>query len=292
MSKNKIDPKTLGILEMLACASMWSIAGLFIKMINGSGFVIAGFRGLFAGITTFVYIKLSKIQLRFNKTVFTTAAFMCILFFAFVTSNKLTTAANAIVLQFTTPVWIMVISAVFMHQKLEKCDSIAAICTLVGVALCFCDKMGGGFLAGNIIAIFAGLMMGLMYICMGNCNDTDRINGTLWGHLFTAIIGIPFMFFTQNTLNGKAFLCLLTLGIVQLGIPYILLNLSSKTCPPLACCLLGAVEPLLNPVWVAIFDGEMPGVLAIVGGIVVILTVTVWCIADKKNEQKITENNE
>jgi len=281
MKSKKLDPKTIGILEMLLCATMWSIAGLFIKLIDANGFVIAGFRGLFAALTTAAYIKLAKIPFVINKTVVENAVFMCVLFFCFVVSNKLTTAANAIVLQFTTPVWIMIIG-LFMHQKFKLRDIIAALCTLVGVALCFIDEMDGGRMLGNIIAIAAGLMMAFMYIAMGVSNDTDRINGTLWGHILTALIGIPFIFFTENNIDAKGFLCVIILGVVQLGIPYILLNLSQKACPPLACCLLGAVEPLLNPVWVAIFNGEIPGTLAIIGGLVVIVTVTVWCMADKK----------
>lgn len=288
-TSNKISPKTVGILEMLLCATLWSIAGVFIKSISCNGFVIAGFRGLFAGLTTFIYIKLASIPLKMNKMVIKNAIFMCVLFICFVVSNKLTTAANAIVLQFTTPVWIMLISGVFMHQKLQRRDVIAALCTLVGVALCFASEMDGGHLWGNIIAIAAGLMMAFMYIVMGESNPDDRINGTLWGHLMTAIVGIPFILFTENTLNAKAFLFLIILGVVQLGVPYILLNLSSSKCPPLACCLLGAVEPLLNPVWVAIFDDEIPGALAILGGIVVIATVTIWCMVDKKSEAKQNE---
>ena len=140
--------------------------------------------------------------------------------------------------------------------------------------------MEGGYLFGNIVSIFAGLMMGVMYVCLGTSNGEDRISGTLLGHLFTAIIGIPFIAFTENHLNGTAFLCLIILGVVQLGIPYILLNFASQTCPPLACSLLGAVEPLFNPIWVALFANEIPGILAIIGGLIVIATVTFWCISD------------
>ncbi len=281
----KLEPKTVGILEMLVCASLWSIAGLFIKLIDANGFVIAGFRGLFAGLTTAIYMLVAKIRFCINKTVILNALFMCVLFLAFVVSNKLTTAANAIVLQFTTPVWIMLLSVFVYKEKIKKIDAIAALVTLFGIALCFLSGMEAGSLLGNCVAIFAGFMMGLMYICMGNSGDVDRINGTLFGHLFTAIIGIPFLSFTENTINGKAVLFMIVLGVVQLGIPYILLNLSSKTCPPFACSLLGAVEPLLNPVWVALFAHEMPGILTVIGGVIVIATVTIWCLLGLKDEK-------
>ena len=285
MADKRIDPKTVGILEMLACASLWSIAGLFIKLVDANGFVIAGFRGLFAGLTTASYMLIAKIKFRINKTVILNGVFMCILFIAFVTSNKLTTAANAIVLQFTTPIWIMLLEWVLYKHKLKKRDSLAAIFTLGGIALCFLSGIEGGSLLGNCVAIFAGLMMGVMYMCMGNSSDVDRINGTLCGHLLTALIGLPFLAFTDNHLNSKAMLCLIILGVVQLGIPYILLNLSAKTCPPFACSILGAMEPLLNPVWVALFGNEIPSVLTIIGGVIVIATVTIWCVLDVKNRE-------
>lgn len=116
-----------------------------------------------------------------------------------------------------------------------------------------------------------------MYLCTGTIKEEDRMSGMLTGHLIAAVIGIPFMLFTENSYTGISVLGILILGIVQLGIPYILYVLSTKSCPPLACSLLGAIEPLLNPVWVALFDGEMPGMLALVGGILVITTVTLWC---------------
>ncbi|MDO5441555.1 MAG: DMT family transporter [Bacillota bacterium] len=276
----RIRPKTRGILEMLLCAFLWSIAGLFIKLVNGNAFVIAGFRGLFAGLTTLTYMIIAKIPFKLNKKSITTGIFMCILFIAFVTSNKLTTAANAIVLQFTTPLWLMLYNSIILKTKLKKNDTIAVLFSLIGITLCFLDKMEGGYLLGNIVAIFAGLMMGVMYVCLGTSNGEDRISGTLLGHLFTAIVGIPCLAFTENHLNSTAFLCLIILGVVQLGIPYILLNFASQTCPPLACSLLGAVEPLFNPIWVALFANEIPGILAIIGCIIVIASVTCWCISD------------
>ena len=78
--------------------------------------------------------------------------------------------------------------------------------------------------------------------------------------------------------------CLLALGVFQLGIPYVLLAHASGWCPPLICALLGALEPLLNPVWVAIFDGELPGLPALIGGLIVIIAVTALCIHDAREE--------
>jgi drug/metabolite transporter (DMT)-like permease len=89
---------------------------------------------------------------------------------------------------------------------------------------------------------------------------------------------------TKPVMNVTTVSCILILGVFQLGLSYILYVRASETCPPLACCLLGAVEPLLNPVWVMIFDGETPGVFALVGGIIVITAVTAWTVWDGKQK--------
>ena len=76
------------------------------------------------------------------------------------------------------------------------------------------------------------------------------------------------------------------LGILQLGIPYILLVQASRACSPLTCSLLGMLEPLLNPVWVFLFDGERPGTLSMIGACVVIVTITVWSIAGARETKR------
>ena len=80
---------------------------------------------------------------------------------------------------------------------------------------------------------------------------------------------------------------ILILGVFQLGISYVLYVKASQYCPPLACCLLGALEPLLNPVWVLIFDGERPGVFALIGGVIVIVSITVWTIFGNKKQEPV-----
>lgn len=278
-----MDPKRKAILQMLLCATMWSTAGIFIKLIPWSPFVIAGWRSLIAAGTVLFFFKLWKIKFRFNFRAVLNGILMCFTFLAFVIANKLTTAANAIVLQFTAPLFLMAFSAILFHQKFHRADIAAVIATMGGIALFFFDHLKPGYLLGNCVAILAGAFMAGMYLGLGNADEETRMGGMLLGHLFTAAIGIPFTFFTPAPVTSAAVLCILALGIIQLGIPYILLTLSSENCPPLACSLLGAVEPLLNPVWVFIFNGEKPGTFALIGGAVVIASVTSWCIWQNKN---------
>lgn len=270
------------MIQMLICACLWSIAGIFIKQIPWNGFVIAGWRSLIAAITVAIYMVITKQKYRFNKTVLISGLFEGLLFIAFVTSNKLTTSANAIVLQFTCPIFLMVYSVILYKKKFRRMDIIVAIVTLLGIALCFMDQMEGGHLLGNIVSVGSGALMAAMYLIIGNANPEDKMPGMLTGHIIAAIIGLPFMFFTENTVTSISVISIIVLGVFQLGIPYILYVLSTKTCPPLACSLIAAAEPLLNPVWVAIFDGEIPGPFAFAGGIIVIVAVTAWCVLDAK----------
>lgn len=284
MPKQKTDSsqKNTGIIQMLVCACLWSIAGIFIKQIPWNGFVIAGWRSLIAACTVALYMLISKQPFRFNKSVLISGLFEGFLFIAFVTSNKLTTSANAIVLQFTCPIFLMVYSAVIYKKKFRPMDIAVALVTLLGIALCFADQMEGGHLLGNIVAVGSGALMAAMYLIIGNAKPEDKMSGMLAGHILASLIGLPFMLFTENTVTGISVISIIVLGVFQLGIPYILYVLSTRTCPPLACSLIAAAEPLLNPVWVAIFDGEIPGPLAFAGGLVVIAAVTIWCVLDVK----------
>lgn len=117
-----------------------------------------------------------------------------------------------------------------------------------------------------------------MYLSLSRTDETEKMSGIFFGQVLTALIGIPFMFFTRGTVTLFSAAAVVILGVVQIGIPYILLALASKHCPPLACSLIGALEPLLNPLWVFIFAGERPGLFSLVGGVIIIGAVTAQCI--------------
>jgi len=278
-----MDPKRKAILMMLLCATMWSTGGIFIKLIPWSPFVIAGWRSFISAGIVFLFLKLWKISFRFDRRAALNGVLMCGTFLCFVGANKLTTAANAIVLQFTAPMFLMVYSTILFHEKFRRADLIAVFCTMGGIALFFFDQLRPGYLLGNCVAILAGAAMAGMYLTIGKAGDDSAMGGMLLGHIFTAAVGIPFTFFTPVEISTTSILCILGLGIIQLGIPYILLVISSRNCPPLACSLLGAVEPLLNPVWVFLFSGERPGLFALFGGVIVIASVTLWCIWQNKH---------
>lgn len=277
--------ENIAVVEMLVCATLWSIAGILIKVIPWTGFSVAAMRGLIAGITIAVYMALKKYRFILNKKTMITGILSAMVYTCFVCSNKLTTAANAIVLQFTSPVFIVIFTTIIYKTRIRRADLLVVLFTLAGITLTFLDKLESGYILGNFVAVGAGMFMAGMFVSVGNCEGEERFSGILLGQFFTFLIGLPSVIISKPEFTPAATAAILALGVFQLGISYILYIKSSKYCPPLACCLLGAVEPLLNPVWVMIFDGETPGVLALVGGIIVIASVTVWCIFGKEKAE-------
>lgn len=263
---------------MAACSTLWSIAGILIKLIPWNAMVIAGVRSLLAAGVMYIFLRRSGMKVRWNRYSAVSALLMSLTMFSFIFSNKLTTAANAIVLEYTSPAFILIFSAVFFHQKFHRADLIAVIATIFGISLFFFDQLSGGRLFGNCVAIFSGVVVAWQYIINGKADTESRMSGILIGHLITAAIGIPMIAVFPPVLTGTAVGSMLVLGVVQLGVPYILYGLALKNCPPLACSLVGAIEPMLNPVWVFLLDGEKPGVFPLIGAVIVLAAVTGWCV--------------
>jgi drug/metabolite transporter (DMT)-like permease len=281
-----MDKKNQSIVEMLICATLWSTAGIFIKLIPWNSFVITCLRSLIAGLTILTYILAKRYKIVVNRRTVVPGLIMAAVYFCFVAANKLTTAANAIVLQFTAPLFIVVFSAIIYGKKIKKLDLIAVLVTFAGIALFFLDKLSTGYLLGNIVAIVAGIFMAFMYMTMGDIQGEEKFSAAFLGQMFAFLGGLPFLIVTKPALSGMPLLYIFLLGVFQLGIAYTLYTRASEYCPPLACCLLGAVEPLLNPVWVAIFDGEVPGVFALIGGVIVVTAVTGWCVLSGREDRK------
>ena len=270
---------------MLLCAALWSIAGIFIKLIPWNGFAVASMRSLVAGITIYISMRVMGFRYVLNRRTLIAGFFSGCTYLCFTVANKLTTSANAIVLQFTSPVFIIIYSAVLFGRKPKKEDLAVVLFTLLGISLFFLDQLKPGYLIGNFVAIGAGMFMAGMYVAVGEIEEEERFSGILNGQALTFLAGLPFFIATKPAVTPTELIALLTLGVFQLGLSYVLYVKASKYCPPLACCLLGAIEPLLNPVWVFLFNGEKPGLFALIGAVIVIVSITVWSAFGQEKEQ-------
>ena len=285
---NKTTAKTKAMVMMVICALLWSLGGIFIKLISWHPLLIAGGRSLIAAAVLGGYMLVKKVPVKVSRYSVWAGVSLCACFLLFVAANKLTTAANAIVLQYTAPIFILIVSAVFFRDPLKKREILAVLGTVAGMVLFFFDQLSPGNIYGNVMAILAGAFLGVMFTLVGKAggDDSVRMSGILFAHLLTALIGIPAGLPGTASCTGAEIWYILILGVVQLGIPYVLYALASRDCPALACSLIGMLEPLLNPVWVLIFAGEVPGVFALAGACVIIGVVTWWCVADGKAQKE------
>lgn len=274
-------------MEMLLCAVFWSTAGIFVKHVPWNPILIAGGRSIFAAMMSALYLvgirkkKILITKLSVLNGIMLTGTFLC-----FIAANKMTTAANAIVLQYCAPVFVVIISWLVLHKPMKKADALVSVVTVLGIGLFFVDQLGGSSVIGNVLAIMAGLFFGGMFIVSGEIDEQTRQSGIFLGHVFTAIIGICTVPFVGITITPVSMTLVILLGVVQLGIPYILFGLAAEKCSPLTCSLLGTIEPILNPVWVFLMDGERPGPWALVGAVIVIGAIIIWNVAGQGEEGK------
>ena len=274
---------------MVICSLLWSIAGIFMKKVPWNSFVVSGTRSLISGLTFAVYMIATGKKLIVNRTTLLAGIMTGCVYICFTMANKLTTAANAIALQFTSPVFVMLYSALFFHEKIRKEDLAVVLCTLGGITLFFFDKLDAGKISGNLVAILSGVLMAGMFVAVGRIEAESRFSTILIAQIFTFLVGVPFMLTTKPVLTSTAVISIFILGVFQLGISYILYVKASVACTPLACCLISALEPLLNPVWVFLFDGEKPGLFALIGAAVVIVSITVWSVVKEILHEKEKE---
>jgi drug/metabolite transporter (DMT)-like permease len=266
------------ILYLITASILWSIGGLFIKLVNWNPMAIAGARSGIAAIVMLLYLK--KPVIRLGKTKLLGACTYSSLLIFFVTANKLTTSANAILLQFTAPIWVVLFSKFFLNEKIKKHDLSTIVFVMLGMILFFIGDLRSGTFTGNFIAILSGISMAGMVIFLKLLDDDSPVEMTFLGNIITFIIAIPFFFHSVPNLNS--ILCLLILGIFQLGISYIFYTLAIKHVSPIEAILIPVLEPLLNPVWVFLFTGESPGTCAFIGGAIVLIAISTRELCIKK----------
>lgn len=255
---------------MALTAVLWSSAGLLIKMIHWNAIAIAGVRSAIAALFILAIIK--KPSLKFDKNkIFGSISYVSTVIL-FISANKKTTAANAIMLQYTAPLYVALFGHFFLKEKTKKEDWISMFFIILGMVLFFITDLNGGNVLGNCIAILSGVTFAFMTIFMRKQKDDSPLESVFWGNVFTAIIAVPFMKPPFPDMKGIG--ALLFLGVIQLGVAYVLYSIAIKNLTAIEAVLIPVLEPILNPVWVFIFVGEKPGKYALIGGTIVLLAVT------------------
>ena len=269
-----------GTLYVFLAALLYSIGGLCIKVIPWNGMSINGGRTAIALVVIGGYLWWVKHPLRWNRWVALGAVsvFGCNALFSI--ANKLTTAANTIVLQFTAPIFVMLITLLVFRRRPSRLDVITCVVVFGGVVFFFIDSLevGGGL--GNLLALLSGLAYAGVFL-LNDLPDSDAISSVFWGDVLSALTGLPFLV-KETDFSPTAITSLLVLGVFQVAVAYILLTIGLQTTPPVTASLVSGIEPVLNPILVAVFYGEQMGPMAIIGAAVVISGVVIYNVCRAK----------
>ncbi len=279
---NQKRQKAVSLLLLAVTAILWSVSGLLIKSINAHPLAIAGIRSGIAAVIMLIYVKKPKFNWSFPQLAAAFAYSLTVI--TFVAANKYTTAANAILIQYTAPIYVAFFGAWLLKEKPKPADWATIAAVLGGMVLFFMGDLDTRGAWGNILAAISGLGFGLFPVFMRMQKDGSPIESVILGNLITAVIGVPFLSSAVPDTTGWIYLSIL--GIFQLGISYIMYSIAIKHVTALESSLITVIEPILNPVWVCILMGEVPGMFSIFGGVIVLLAITLRCVVTAVHYQK------
>lgn len=264
-----------GPVFILIAAIFWSFGGLLGKLIPWSGITIAAFRGLFAAITIGLYRR--SFRFRLNRSILLASLSLTLTTILFMMANKLTSSANAIVLQYTSPIFIILLSIFIDKQKPRKRDLFALFGVFLGISLFFLEQLQSGNMLGDLLALASGLSFAAVFFA-NKLPGASPIDATFVGNLLSVLL-IPFVFFDQSfALNQspQVWLLILSMGIFQLGFGYIFFALGIKQTQATTASIIATLEPVLNPIWVFFVLGEKPTTLSLIGASIVLITVMIY----------------
>jgi drug/metabolite transporter (DMT)-like permease len=268
--RNAEHARAVGL--MAGAALCWSLGGLLIKSVAWPPLAVAGGRGFIAA--AFLAIFAPRFRFTWSAAQIGGAVAYASTTILFVTANKLTTAANAILLQYTAPVWIALFGAWFLGERATRADWLTIAVVFGGMALFFFDDLQFAGFAGNLVALASGVAFASMTLLLRKQKDTSAIESIFLGNLLAGVIGIPFIVSTHCLLSPRGWIALAVLGIVQLGVSYLLYARAIRHVTALEAVLIPVIEPILNPIWVLLALGERPGPLSLLGGVIVLAAVT------------------
>lgn len=278
---------TRSVLLLVVAALCWSLGGLLIKNVATvwAGLAVAGGRGLIAGV--FLLLVSRGLKFRFSRDQMIGAACYAACTLSFCLATTLTTAANAILLQYTAPVWIALFGAWFLGERATRADWVTIAVVLGGMTLFFADSLEVGNLPGDVLAVVSGVLFAAMTIALRHQSKEtgSATESIILGNFLAFFVSLPWLL-RAPALPPAGWASLAALGIVQLGISYWLYTRAIRHVTALEAVLIPVIEPILNPVWVMLVLSEKPTPLALVGGGIVLGAVTLRAVASVRGKQR------
>lgn len=275
---------TRGRLLVLGAALLWSLAGVFIKFLDLPPLTIVFYRSLFAALIFTPFLRRS--DWRLSAPIAVSALTYTAAISAFVSANKLTTAANAIVLQYTAPVFVFLFSRLVLGEKISRLNGLALAVSMVGVAMISLDSAGEPEMAGVLLAILSGVLFAAYMINLRRTQSLSSVYLTWINNVACALL-LLWIVKSQLVLSLNEILILAVMGAVQLGLPYFLFSNGLRTISLQEASLIALIEPVLNPLWVALVVGEIPSTATIAGGGMILVGLGVryvWPLLKRPDE--------
>ncbi len=278
-----------GVVAVIIAAVLWSTGGLFIKLLPFEPFTILFYRSVFAA--TLFGLVFRKAILKINRLTLLISICYAALMITFVVSTKITTAANAIFLQYTAPIYVLLLEPLLFKIRLERINVWTILICFIGMLLFFLGDLEVGNMKGNWIALFSGVLLAAMVLGQ-RFNTPERYETAIfWGNMITIIAG--FSSFSQSVLpTTEQWLMLSFLGFIQIGCGYMLFNYGLKRILAIEGALLAMLEPILNPVWVFLGYGERPSGWALIGGAIIILTLSIRTVIIERKKLRLVKNTD
>ena len=260
-----------GPFMMLCAALLFSTGGLLCKFIPWSPLTINGVRSLFSTLVFLIYFRATHHKLKFNRTVLFGALCMTGVTTLFIIANKMTTAANAIILQYTAPVWIILFMALLFHVRPTKLDIATCAIVFAGILCFFLDSLGSGSMVGNVIAVLSGVFYGGLFL-LNQFPEGDAVSSMVLGQIISAVLMAP-MIVRETVFTPSVLLAVFLLGFFQVGVAYLFFSIGTKYTRPVSASLIAGIEPILNPILVAVFWGETIAPLSMAGAAIVVIAI-------------------
>ncbi len=276
---------TRAVFLLVGASFCWSLGGLLIKAVPWSPLAVAGGRGLIAAL--FLIATNRGLRFHFSRDQVFAAFAYAACTITFCAATKLTTAANAILLQYTAPVWVALFGAWVLGERATRADWITIGVVLSGMTLFFAGGLELANVLGNSLAVMSGIFFAAMTIALRKQKDGSVIESIILGNLIAFFVGLPWIL-EAPALDASGWTALILLGTVQLGVSYWLYARAIKHVTALEAVLIPVIEPILNPVWVLIAMGEKPTFLALVGGVIVLTAVTARAITSIRARRALT----
>jgi len=282
-----------GLVYISFTALLWSSSGVFIKVLQISAFHISFYRSGIAALTVLVASLLLKRKPKLERDFISnlSAVFYAGILIFFVLATKMTTAANAIFLQFTAPIYLLFLEPLFLKTKFETKNLIAIIITILGMILFFFGKLDTGNIYGNIFAIVSGICFAFFSLFLKwkklKQKGENTLNSIILGNAIVAIVGF-IVIFPNFSLTFTEVIILMYMGIFQIGISYMIFNEGIKYVSATESMIIATMEAIFNPIWVFIGIGEQPSGYAIIGAAVILLAI-LWRNLSKKEKVLIVD---